>query len=323
VLGEYPQSSAAGALLVQAATARTGATAGLSAYEHWLGTRKIDDAYLLRQVALAYVREVARDARALAEARQHALRALSEDRDITTLMAIGRAADAGGLVELQILAGLGSPTAVERLVTDMQQVPGNKGRFLTALGDARAVAAIPAIEALLTDPLPENRASAAEVLAKLAARDSVLKIRPLLTDMRPFVRFSAAAALYKLGDTSGLSYLRELESSEHSLIRAQALEVTSTNPDASWQAAVRRLVADPDPGVRLLAARLIAPHDIETASMTLEGLLADGNLAIRESAGATFVEAVASDFGVLRRFLRSGDPITRVKAAGRILALTR
>jgi hypothetical protein len=323
VLGEYPQSSAAGALLVQAATARAGATAGLSAYEHWLGTRKIDDAYLLRQVALAYVREVARDTAGLPDARQEALRALSADRDLPTLAAIGQEARSGGIVELQIMAELGSSTAVERLVQEMQRAPGSKARHLQALVASRSTSAAPAIEALLADPLPENRAEAADALGRLDIRTAAPKIRPLLSEPMPYVKLKAAGALYRLGDTTGLPLLRQMEVSEHAMVRADALEATAVSPDSGWQAAVRDLLRESDPSVRLKAAKLLAPHDLQSSAIALEGLLTDSNLAMREAAGAAFVGQVASDFGVLRRFLKTGDQLTRVRAAARILDLTR
>jgi len=49
----------------------------------------------------------------------------------------------------------------------------------------------------------------------------------------------------------------------------------------------------------------------------------DSNIGIREAASGVLVEGVASDFATLRTLLRSGDLVVRVKAAGRILELTR
>ena len=75
--------------------------------------------------------------------------------------------------------------------------------------------------------------------------------------------------------------------------------------------------------VRLEAARLIAPFDQALANGTLDALTRDANIAIREAASAVLVERVASDFATLRGLLRSGDIAVRVKAAARILELTR
>ncbi len=97
----------------------------------------------------------------------------------------------------------------------------------------------------------------------------------------------------------------------------------ATNPDLSWQALVRSLTEDPDPVVRLDAARLIAPYDQPLAKRVLDGLMADGNLGIREAAAEVMVDRVAADVATLRKLLRSGDSRIRVQAAGRILELTR
>jgi HEAT repeat protein len=139
----------------------------------------------------------------------------------------------------------------------------------------------------------------------------------------PYVKLKAAGALYRLGDTTGLPLLRQMEVSEHAMVRADALEATAVSPDSGWQAAVRDLLRESDPSVRLKAAKLLAPHDLQSSAIALEGLLTDSNLAMREAAGAAFVGQVASDFGVLRRFLKTGDQLTRVRAAARILDLTR
>jgi hypothetical protein len=49
----------------------------------------------------------------------------------------------------------------------------------------------------------------------------------------------------------------------------------------------------------------------------------DENLAVREAASGALVDRIAADFPTLRRLLRSGDVVVRVKAAGRMLELTR
>src|SRR5262245_16015371 len=51
-LTRFPNSLAAGALLVASEVQRGGGSAGLAAYSKWLGSRAQDDPYLLRMVAL-------------------------------------------------------------------------------------------------------------------------------------------------------------------------------------------------------------------------------------------------------------------------------
>jgi hypothetical protein len=71
------------------------------------------------------------------------------------------------------------------------------------------------------------------------------------------------------------------------------------------------------------AAELVAPHDMEMARQSLEGLLGDPNLAIRDLAAKAMIQRTATDFGTLRRFLRGGPALSQVAAAGRVLELTR
>jgi len=91
----------------------------------------------------------------------------------------------------------------------------------------------------------------------------------------------------------------ELTGSEHAAIRIAAAAELAAQPDASWQSLVRSLATDPDPMVRLEAARLIAPYDQQLANSTLDGLMRDGNIAIRESASGVFVDRVADALSVL------------------------
>jgi HEAT repeat protein len=120
-----------------------------------------------------------------------------------------------------------------------------------------------------------------------------------------------------------LTFLHELETSEHAMVRVTALEALSVDPNQTSVSSVLSLLQDPDPQVRLAAASLAAPYDLAAAQRAIEGLLTDGNIAIREAASKVYVEQVASDFAVLRRFLHATDLVTRVRAAGRVLALTR
>jgi hypothetical protein len=97
----------------------------------------------------------------------------------------------------------------------------------------------------------------------------------------------------------------------------------ASNPGPEWHAAVKKGLSDPDPAVRVMAADLLALADREASRVALEQLLLDDNAVIREKASQAMVQKVAGDFGTLRRFLRSGDALTRVQAGGRILELTR
>src|SRR5262245_26524815 len=56
VLRTDPRSVPALALAVEADIVGAGAAGGLSAYEQWLGNRRIEEAYVLRKVATAFLR---------------------------------------------------------------------------------------------------------------------------------------------------------------------------------------------------------------------------------------------------------------------------
>jgi HEAT repeat protein len=322
VLSQNPRSRPALVLLVSAATSRAGSAGGLAAYEQWLGSRRLDDAYTLRTIALALLQEAASNRNA-PEGQREAIKALAAEGDTETLLTVAHEALAGGPFETQLLAQLGSEPAVKSLIAQIKSGQGRKLTLIEALAASRSPLAVRPLVDLLQEINPEVRAAAADALGKLGAAEAVDALRPLLDDQVFPVRFAAASALLRLHDTSGLKLLRELEASEHAMVRVTALEALSVEPNPSWVSSVLGMLQDPDPQVRLAAARLAAPYDQAAAQRAIEGLLTDGNIAIREAASKVYVEQVASDFAALRRFLHSTDLLTRVRAAGRVLALTR
>jgi hypothetical protein len=137
------------------------------------------------------------------------------------------------------------------------------------------------------------------------------------------VQFLSAGALYKMNDLTGLSLLQRQLTSEYATLRVGAAEQMAGRPDGTWMQVVRALVTDQDPSVRLRAAKLIAPFELDLARQTLESLLVDNNQAIRQLAGMTIAERTATDFATLRQLLRNPDLPIRMRAAGRMLELTR
>jgi HEAT repeat protein len=132
----------------------------------------------------------------------------------------------------------------------------------------------------------------------------------------------AAGALYRMGDDSGLQVLQELTAEPAPNMRLAAADAMASRPDGTWLALVRELTAAPDLEVRASAARLIAPHDPELARSVLESLAANENPAIRELASQGLGE-VPSDLTSLRRLMRSPDRLMRIRAAGRVMVVTR
>lgn len=316
-----PLSAAAAALAVDADLARGGATAGLNTYEKWLGSRRLDDGYVLRRVARAELVE-ATGKQPNVTARFEALRALAADGDPDAAATLEQGANAGRFAETRALAALGNERAVARLIAQLASAP-MKTPIIDALAESGSKLAVPPLQELLADPSDVNRAAAADALGRLGAIDTIPQLRLLLKDQVFIVKLKAAGALFRLNDSEGLLLLNEVAQSEHAAIRVAAAREMASQPDSLWQNTVRGLTSDPDPVVRLDAARLIAPFDQPLAQRVLDDLMRDGNIAVREAASGVLVERVAADFATLRALLRSGDAVVRVKAAARILELTR
>jgi HEAT repeat protein len=322
-LAEYPHSTALLALAVDADVVRAGWQAGLETYERWLGPKRLDNAHALRRIATAALME-ASTTKAHARARLEALRALASDGDRAAAARLEAAASERSFGESRVLAESGNEQAIKILLAQLQQAPGStKTSIIDALARSGSTLPVPALQSLLADPDDLTRASAAAALGQLEARSAIPQLQPLLKDPVFAVRMKAAGALFRLNDSSGLSLLLELANSEHATIRVAAAKELAPQPDAAWQSMVRGLAADPDPLVRLEAARLIAPYDQPLASSVLDGLMRHENIGIREAASTAVADQVASDFDTLRRMLRTDDLLVRVKAAGRILELTR
>lgn len=318
-MAEYPHSVAALALAVEVAIARGGAPGGLDAYERWLGNRRLDAAHVLRRIATVHLHEIARR-RETGAAQVEALKFLVEDGDPEILARL--AGGPASPLEVQLLASTGDERAVQALVQQLHTAP-NKSATIDALAESRSPQAAAALVRLLSDTHDEIRASAAEALGEVGVPEAIAYLTPLLQDERFPVRLAAAKALYRLGDDSGLGLLESLLLSEHSAFRIAAAEALSVRPGGAWQAVARELTADPDEMVRLKAAELLAPYDRDLARQVVDGLRQSENPAVREEAGRVITERIAADFATLRHLLRDRDPLTGVRAAGRILELTR
>ena len=319
-MAEQPLNPAAVALGVEVDVARGGSLAGLDTYERWLGSRKVDAPYVLRRLSHAHLRWVARQQQ---PARLEAIKALVADGDQEAADALLQEAAAGGPSQAKALASLGDPRGVEMLIGQLQTPAGSKRSVIEALAESRSRLAVAPLVNLLTDIREDHRAAAARALGQLGASDAISRLKPLLNDPVFPVRMAAAEALYRLEDYSGADLLDGLLTSDHAAVRLSAAESMAVKPSPSWLHVVRTLTSDPDTTVQLGAARLIAPYEPQLAAAVLERLRSAENPAIREEAGRAFVEQVAGDFASLRRYLRSPDPLTVVRAASRILSLTR
>jgi hypothetical protein len=318
---ESPRSAAGVALAVEVHIARGDSSAGLDVYERWLAGRKVDAPYVLRRVAHGYLRSAAGQ-------RQHprrleAAKALAADGDTTAAADLMRGAAAGGHTEAALLATLGDPRGVEILIGELRAGNGSKLATIDALVQSRSKLAVAPLKELLGDAREDHRAAAADALGRLGATEAIPNLKALLKEPQFPVRMAAAAALYRLEDYSGFDLLQQLLSSEHPAVRLSVAEVMAVRPGPEWLAIVRRVAEEGDETVRLRAARLLAPYDLETAASILRQLSASENPAVREEAGRLFIGNVATDFAALRAQLRSRDALTALRAADRLLELTR
>jgi HEAT repeat protein len=320
LLTRDPRSSAVLSFAIEVEIVRGGAASALGAYERWLNTRPIEEPYSLRRVASALLRETAAGDKDRA-IRLAAVEALIADGDLDAA-ALLPPAQSTAPAESGVRATTGNATAVDALITLAAQPGPGRRAAVAALSRSRSPRATPVLVGALTDSDPTVRAAAAEALGALQAGSAVARLKPLVDDPVVSVRIAAAGALLALHDSSGMPLLRQLQTSEYPAIRLAAARAAASDAGPEWLAVVRELTKDSDPDVRRQAAELIAPHDPDLAKATLEPLLADPNPAMRQAAADSYVIST-SDVSVLRRYLRDADSGTRVRAADRVLQLTR
>ncbi len=317
VLARFPRSVAALALLIETDIARAGATSALDSYDRWIETQQLEEPAALRRVARAFLYEWSRQTKDL-HAQNDALAALAQDGDEGAGAVLAALPTAAG-----VRAQQGDPKAVDDLISRLKSASGSKVNEIQLLAETGAPRAASVIRPLLSDPLPNNRAAAAGALGTLEDRAAIPQLKPLLQDPSGNVRVSAAGALYQMGDMSGAAILDELATSEHESIRRSAALLMASQPSETWKALVRGLATAEDPAIRLDAARLMAPHDPEFSRQLFEQLANHENVAIREQAAVTMAESPSAGFLELRRVLRLPVGQAKVRAAARILHMTR
>jgi HEAT repeat protein len=255
-----------------------------------------------------------------------ALEALAADDDAEARARLVPKMYAGGFGETQALAKIGDPGAINRLIELTNQTSGSKSHLINAMVQSRSPLVVPVLMKILNDPnhLPDV-AAAADGLGIMGAREAISQLQQLFRDPRSThdVKFGAAQGLFKMGDRSAVTFLQQQLTSDYAPVRMSAASAMASDPDGTWQTVVRSLTGDQDPSMRVQAAGLIAPYDLELARRTAEELLNDDNIAVRELAGRILVEKIATDFATMRRMMRSSMPLTRVAAAARVLELSR
>ncbi len=303
----------------------------LDRYEEWIKTAPHEDVFLLQPIAGGTLEALATASDA--GIRVDALRELAEAGDKSAGERLAAMAAAGGMRGMadEALARGGDAQAIARLT----RLVGTKGGrddvsgAIEALAAARPAEAVTTIAAAL-DParaMPTKMA-AARALGELGSADGVPALRQALKDPEPSVRMMAAAALARLGDQGGADVIREMENSPVTDIRLMAAEASAAaSPTGGWVATATTALQDPDPLVRLTAARMLIAHgaDPAAARATLDRALNDPNPALRLVAVGTLEQIPAprlgDDIPTLRRLLRDADARVRMGAASALLML--
>lgn len=322
IVVRYPNSIHAIGFALEADIAAGGPGAALTRYERWLGARA-EEPGLVRRIARAVLHEWGRQTGQPA-LRAEALEALSLDGDPHARAVLVADANEGSSAALATLAALGDENAVQRLIDQVQSAQGNRHREIEALAASGSALAIPPLVEALGDANEVNRVAAARALGTLGQPGAVPALRTALQDPRGAVRVEAAGALLALGDYAGYNLLTPLLSDPNPQVRLSGVALTSSAADAAWALEAEQLMRSAeDPSIRLQAARLLAPHNPDAALPVIRDLLEDPNPAIREAAGPVLAAAVPDDLAELRRLLARADGQVKVRAAARILALTR
>jgi len=320
LLKTSPRSVPAIVLAIEAGIATNGATAGLDYYEQWVGARTLEEPALLRRVALGLLNGEA--GRADSTVRLEALKVLAGDPATGGPRLLDVVKDGPGATRIR--AALGEERSVRAVMDELTSGATNMLAAIDALGQSGSGQAVSALTAQLQDRRPEVRAAAAEALGRLRSQTALPGLKAAYqSDQSPFVRTKVAAALLKLNDTSGLAMLRQMLAEDSPVSRLVGAEALADVPDATWTEVVRSLAQSGEATIRLAAARLIAPTDPALARAVADALAADSNPAVRELATRAQADLGGRDLSRLRPLLRSGDGLTRVKAAAGILAATR
>ena len=321
LLERFPRSPAVLATSIEAEIAGNGATTALGQYERWLGGRATEEPLVLRRIARAVLVEFARQAGDGA-VRSEALVLLARDGDSAAQAVIMSNAANGQDSGIREAVRLGDAKAIDRVRTRLNSPGADKLRDLNLLGESANPLVVNAVAPYTKDPQDTVRAAAARALGQSGSPAAQQPLEPLLKDPSGIVRADAAAALYKLGSNAGFQILEQYATGEEPGGRIFAAKGMAGRPDERWMSLVRGLLSAADPSHRLDAAKLLAPHDPDAVKPVLEQLATDPNVP-REEVEVVRAELVSSSMAELRALLRGQSPTVRVRASGRILAITR
>ena len=179
------------------------------------------------------------------------------------------------------------PALVERLDDPDAQVRGN---LLRALARSNAGAAQDEVIKRLEDPDPEVQVQAISALRHLVSDPKILDehVSALLADPNPAVRATAASTLLRLGPrTEALATLREMAGADDLDTRIEALKAFADWGDRTAVEPVAAALEDPQPAVRHAAATALARIGGPQCPGILVHALGDHDRSVREAVAAS------------------------------------
>jgi hypothetical protein len=331
VLKKYPGSADAAKLQIETLLELDRFPDALSTYDAYVAALGKPDPGALGQLARADLVRTVRlrsdqpilRAQALERLARHgdtaALSALREQawsismitpESLAPTIALARLKDPAGEARLREMVGASLPTA--------------RAQAIQAIGDGDVRALAPAIIPLLTDPDVNVRSAAATTLGALQAKSAIPQLKSAYENDVPAVKMFAAVSLRRLGDRTADEFLESLlngQIAELRVIAAGAYE-GSTTRSASWEKAVRALLAGPNELHRVRGAELLACCDPGAARSLLTSALASGNPLLRAAAARSLERRPdLGDAAIARRMLGDSAPTVRIHGAGLALGL--
>jgi HEAT repeat protein len=299
----------------------------LAAYDAYVSVVKTPDVDLLRPVALAELRRVARTYPNDPIVYPAALERLARGGDGDARQALRRAASgpqpsAVALGATVSLVRLEEKDAEGRLGDLLKSAPADgKVKGIRAVEDANARSQAAVVAALLDDSDVTVRVAAARAVGVLQHRAAIPQLRALMERDVPVVRMFAAPALKRLGDPSADAHVAKMLASESPEMRLAAAQAYPRTPRAQWVEVVKQLRADRDPLARVRAAEVLACCDPATARAILNEALADPVPPMRIEAARVYEVTDLADAAVARRLLGDSSDLVRLHGAGAVLRL--
>jgi len=183
---------------------------------------------------------------------------------------------------------------------------------------------VPALVALLADPDPTVRTTAAQALGKIAALDSVPALLRSLEDNDPAVRAMSAWALGRFGedvlDEAGLELAKRLDDPSPAVKQAAAQALGAVGGTQTIVEILTERLTSSDVATRRASVQALTWLEAGSAYPALIAALGDPDAQVRQGVVAALGEMVdpRSLPAIRDRLLKDADAGVRVEAAYRL-----